>query len=107
MEAKSNHVRASEDRETGVPITLIYIGKQPYMMFFPSLAFMCLHSAEDMIAYQMVRLISSNLNIQKISLGDLFSLSEISEFTSSEGRGELKEKNETFRSLQKVTFKFK
>lgn len=36
-----------------------------------------------------------------------FSPSEISELVSSEVRSELKEKSETFRSLQKNTFKFK
>lgn len=78
------------------------------MMFFPFLALRCFRSVEDMIAHQIVRLVSSNLNnIQIIKLCDFFSLSEISELTSSEGRSELKEKSETFRSLQKVTFKFK
>lgn len=70
-------------------IVLYRKGTIYYVLPFP--CFMCLHSVEDMIAYQMTRLVSSNLNIQTVNLYYFFFLSEISELTSSEGRSELKE----------------
>lgn len=43
------------------------------MMFFLFPCLLHLYSAEDMVAYQMVRLIHNNLNnVQTINLGDFF-----------------------------------
>lgn len=60
-------------------------------------------------AHQIVRLLSSNVNnIQIINHCDFFCLPEISQFKKSarsEGSSELKEKSETFRSFQEISFK--